>query len=82
LVTRHAKELTCVANTSVVDLDTDLVGPGGEDLNVLDGKGLAGLPGDGGLASDGLRHEVNLSSSIAKVPSPSTRGGVLGIDEG
>lgn len=45
---------TCVANTSVVDLDSDLVGLGGSNLNILNGERLAGLPGDGGLAGDGL----------------------------
>lgn len=39
----------CVANTGVVDLDTDFVGFGGSDLDVLDAKVLAGLPGDGSL---------------------------------
>lgn len=43
-----------MADTGVVDLDTDLVGLGGSDLDVLDGQVLAGLPGDGGLAGDGL----------------------------
>lgn len=46
--------LTCVANTSVVNLDADLVGSGREDLDVLNAEGLAGSPGDGGLAGDGL----------------------------
>jgi hypothetical protein len=43
-----------VANTSVVNLDADLVGSGREDLDVLNAEGLAGSPGDGGLAGDGL----------------------------
>lgn len=38
-----------VAHTSVVDLNTDLVGFGGSDLDVLNGEVLAGLPGDSGL---------------------------------
>jgi hypothetical protein len=42
-------------NASVVDLDSNLVSLGGSDLDVLDGQLLAGLPGDGGLAGDGLR---------------------------
>lgn len=74
---RHERGLTCVANTSVVDLDTDLVGPGGKDLNVLERKRLAGLPGDGGLASDGLCRHVNLSSSIYRegsIPIKRRRG--------
>ena len=48
------KEHTCVANTSVVDLNSDLVGPGGSDLDILNGERLAGLPGNGGLTSNGL----------------------------
>lgn len=39
----------CVADTSVVDLNTDFIGPGRSDLDVLDRKLLAGFPGDGGL---------------------------------
>lgn len=38
-----------VADAGVVDLDADLVGLGGSNLNVLDGEVLAGLPGDGSL---------------------------------
>lgn len=44
----------CVADTGVVDLDADFVGAGRKHLNVLDAQLLAGLPGDGGLASDRL----------------------------
>jgi hypothetical protein len=44
----------CVANTSVVDLNSDLVGLGRSDLDILNGEGLAGLPGDGGLTGNGL----------------------------
>lgn len=39
----------CVANSSVVDLNADLVGSWGQDFDVLDGEVLAGFPGDGGL---------------------------------
>ena len=39
----------CVADTSVVDLDADLVGPGGRDLDILNGEVLAGFPGNCGL---------------------------------
>lgn len=49
-----AGSLTCVADTSVVNLDTDLVSLGRSDLDVLDAQLLASLPGDGGLAGDGL----------------------------
>jgi hypothetical protein len=48
------ESITCVANTSVVDLDTDLVGLGRSNLNVLNGQRLTGLPGDSGLAGNGL----------------------------
>lgn len=44
----------CVADTGVVDLDTDFVSFGRSDLDVFDAKVLAGFPGNGGLASDGL----------------------------
>ena len=43
-----------MANTSVVNLNADLMGLGGSHLDVLNGEVLAGLPGDGGLAGDGL----------------------------
>jgi len=39
----------CVADTSVVDLDSDLAGLGSGNLNVLNGQVLASLPGDGSL---------------------------------
>ena len=38
-----------MADTGVVDLDADLVGLGGSNLNILDGEVLAGFPGNGGL---------------------------------
>lgn len=43
-----------VADTSVVNLDSDLTGLWWGNLNILESKVLASLPGDGGLASDGL----------------------------
>lgn len=46
---------TCVADTGVVDFDTDLVGLGRGNFDILDAQGLTGLPGDGGLASNGLQ---------------------------
>ena len=49
---------TCVADTGVVDLDPDLARLGRRDLDVLDAQLLAGLPGDGGFASDGLEGEA------------------------
>lgn len=39
----------CVADTGVVDLNTDFTSPWGEDLDILNGKVLAGLPGNGSL---------------------------------
>lgn len=41
--------LTCVANTSVVDLDTDFVGSWGSYFDVFDGEVLAGFPSNGSL---------------------------------
>jgi len=43
-----------MADTGVVDLNADLASLGGSNLNVLDAEVLACLPGDGGLAGDGL----------------------------
>lgn len=40
---------TRVADTGVVDLDANLVGLGGCDLDVFDGEGFTGAPSDGGL---------------------------------
>jgi hypothetical protein len=38
-----------VADTSVVNLNADLVGLGGSDLDILDGQRLTGSPGNGSL---------------------------------
>jgi hypothetical protein len=46
--------LTCVANASVVDLNTDLVSLRGGNLDILNAKLLASFPGHSGLASDCL----------------------------
>lgn len=43
-----------VADARVVDLDADFAGARGEDFDVLVAEVLAGAPGDGGLAGDGL----------------------------
>lgn len=49
---------TRVANTSVVNLDADLVGAGRSNLDILKGEFLASLPGDGGLAGNGLSFQM------------------------
>lgn len=46
--------LTCMADTSVVNLDSNLVRLRRSNLDILKTKGFTSLPGDGGLASDGL----------------------------
>lgn len=58
-----------VADTRVVDLDADFVRLGGCDLDVLDAERLAGLPGNGGLASDGLGEgrDVSCYCSLAQI---------------
>lgn len=50
LLTRRRRNRTCMANTSIVDLNADLVGLGRGDLDILDGKRLSGFPCDGSLA--------------------------------
>lgn len=54
-----------MADTGIVDLDSDLVGLGRSNLDILDREVLAGLPGHGGLAGDGLSRvpQSQLSSS-------------------
>lgn len=47
---RQIEIRTRVADTSVEDLDTDLVGLRRSDLDIFDGKWLASFPGDGGLS--------------------------------
>jgi hypothetical protein len=42
---------TGMADTSVVDLDTDFVRAGRQDLDLLNGEVLAGFPGNCGLCS-------------------------------
>jgi hypothetical protein len=49
-----------VADTSVGNLDTDLMGAGRENLNILNRERLASFPGNGGLTSDSFtfgRHD-------------------------
>lgn len=54
--------LTCVTDSGVVDFDSNLVGLGRCDLNVLDAQVFAGLPSHGRLASDGLRGSESQSA--------------------
>lgn len=44
LFLRRGCNRTCVADTSVVDLNADLVGLGRSDLDILDGQRLSGFP--------------------------------------
>jgi hypothetical protein len=43
-----------MTDSSVVDLNSDLVSLWGSDLDVLEAQFLSGLPSDGCLAGDGL----------------------------
>ena len=43
-----------MADSCVVNFNSNFVGLGGSDLDILDAEGLASLPGDGGLTCDGL----------------------------
>lgn len=64
-----------MADTSVVNLNTDFVGLRGCHLDLLNAQVLAGLPGDGGLALDGLFvTELALSRVAASYPSRLIRG--------
>lgn len=68
---------TCVADTRVVNFDSDLVSLRRGDLDVLNRKLLACFPSNGGLASDGLQSVyANVSHSVVDVcwPFPSMRG--------
>lgn len=60
----------CVADTGVVDLNADLMGPRGKNLDILDGKVLAGFPGDCGLFQSVHLSEfpADLISSLRALP--------------
>jgi len=53
-----------VAHARVVDLDADFAGARREDLDVFVAELLAGAPGDGGLAGDGLAGGERVSESM------------------
>jgi hypothetical protein len=50
--------LTGVADTSVMNLNADLMGLGGSNLDILDGERLAGSPGNGSLKSKTVRLDL------------------------
>lgn len=55
-----------VADTGVLDLNADLVGLGGSNLDILIAEWLASFPGDGSLASDGLKRDrIHESANLA-----------------
>jgi len=58
---------TCVADASVVDLDTDFMRLRRCNFDLLDREVLAGLPGNGGLAFDGLQRIDCQSFSLEAV---------------
>lgn len=41
---REVFELTCVADSGVMDLDANLVSLGRSNLNIFNGEGLSGIP--------------------------------------
>lgn len=43
-----------MADTGVIDLDSNFVGSRGRDLDFLDTQRFTSFPGNGGLALDGL----------------------------
>lgn len=47
-----------MADAGVADLDADLMGLGRRHLDILNAELLAGAPGNGRLAGDGLRSEL------------------------
>lgn len=57
----------CVADTGVVDLDSDLVGLGRGDLDVLNAQLFASLPGNGGFAGNRLGKRRRVSAIFSNV---------------
>jgi hypothetical protein len=53
-----------VANTSVKDLDANLVGLGRSNLDVFHGEGLPGAPRNRRLASDGLAYSASHGDDV------------------
>ena len=54
---------TSVADTCVVDFNPNFVGFGRSNLNIFNAKVFSGLPGDSGLAGNGLqsrRHKISI----------------------
>ena len=70
--------LTCVANTSVVNLHAHLVSLRGCNLDVLNREGLASFPGNSGLAGNGLK----VAKGDESVSSLRVIMGDLGLMEG
>lgn len=56
-----------MAHASVVNLNSDLMSLRRGNFDVFDGKLLACLPGDGGLASNGLVMAMNLSDCVCLI---------------
>jgi hypothetical protein len=70
-----------MADTGIVDLDSHLVSLGRSHLNILDGEVLAGLPGHGGLAGDGLSQVSPSQLSLSPLFIVRGYGGVGGMKD-
>lgn len=72
-----------MADSGVEDLDPNLVGLGGRDLDLLDAELLARLPRDGGLALDNLvMADGDVSwGSFFSLPLHRTRGRAAAVSE-
>lgn len=64
-----------MAHASVVDLDSDLVGLGRSNFDIFDAELLAGLPGYGSLASDGLLRDMTVNLSVSEQNEQASFGG-------